>query len=150
MHADAGRLHSILFVEDVAETRRGMERLLKPLGYRVASVADAESAVCAAHKRAPDLILIDLGMPSRDVLAIGRDIRERAALDGVPVVVIAAEYDVEAENQQAGAGDYIAHLADFEQLESLLERIFAAEKPAVAEQTTRSFAAAIAPCAAGD
>lgn len=134
MCADTGQLRTILFVEDVTETRRGMERLLKTSGYRVIPVADAESAVSAMRERTPDVILIDLGMPPRDVLAAGRDIRERAMLDNVPVVVIASGFDVERLDEPAGGGDFITHLDDFEQLENLLERILTTGKPATGER----------------
>jgi DNA-binding response OmpR family regulator len=51
----------ILLVHDVEETRDGIEKLLKVDGYRVDSVRYEGDAVVTAQRRAPNLIMVNLG-----------------------------------------------------------------------------------------
>jgi len=78
----------ILVVEDVHETRDGIEKLLKVDGYRVMLARDELDAIESAQRQRPDLILVSLaGLPG-EVLGSGRRIRESAAAgDDVPVVI---------------------------------------------------------------
>src|SRR2546421_8404831 len=77
----------ILVVEDVHETRYGMERLLTADGYRVSLARDEDDAIENAQQRRPNLILISLpGVPNEVIAAA---VRVREALntgDEVPVV----------------------------------------------------------------
>src|ERR1051325_3755854 len=78
----------ILVVEDVHETRDGIEKLLNADGYRVTLARDEVDAAESAQRQRPDLILVSLaGLPG-EVLGSGRRIRESAAArDDVPVVI---------------------------------------------------------------
>ncbi|MGH8832518.1 MAG: hypothetical protein ACREXV_15740, partial [Polaromonas sp.] len=51
----------ILVVQDVEETRDGIEALLLADGYRVDTARDEKDAVMRAQRRYPDLILVNLG-----------------------------------------------------------------------------------------
>ena len=75
-------------VEDVEETRDGIEQLLTADGYRVAPARDEEDAVVRAKRAPPHLILVSLGGPAIEVIATAARIRDRAQLSqGVPVVL---------------------------------------------------------------
>src|SRR6185503_17723444 len=78
----------ILVVEDVHETREGIEKLLKVDGYRVLLARDELDGIESAQRQRPDLILVSLaGLPG-EVLNSGRRIRESAAAgDAVPLVI---------------------------------------------------------------
>ena len=79
----------ILVVEDVHETRYGMEKLLMADGYRVCLARDEGEAIEDLQQKCPDLILVSLpGMPNEVILAATR-IRESAnAAEQVPVVIL--------------------------------------------------------------
>lgn len=77
----------ILVVEDVHETRYGMEKLLTADGYRVSLARDEKDAVENVQLRRPDLILVSLpGLPNDVILAATR-IRDGADGLQVPVVI---------------------------------------------------------------
>jgi hypothetical protein len=59
----------ILVVNDVEETRDGLEKLLHADGYRVDPARGEEDAVCTAKCHRPALILISLGGQQREVVA---------------------------------------------------------------------------------
>lgn len=67
----------ILVVEDVEETRDGIERLLKADNYRVEPAREEQDAILRAIRSKPDLILVSLGRPAADVILTAVRIRER-------------------------------------------------------------------------
>jgi DNA-binding response OmpR family regulator len=114
----------ILVVEDVHETRDGIEALLMADGYRVASARDVRDAIESAQRTRPDLILISLsGSPSEVVLS-ARSIRERADVgEQVPVVVFCIEGIDEGAEVEIGENVYLTLPDNFNQLRSLIARL---------------------------
>src|SRR2546426_1443679 len=82
----------ILVIEDMEETRDGIEKLLQADGYRVDPARNEDDAIRRAARECPDLILISPGGPGIDVSATARRIRQRAELsEAVPVVIFCIE-----------------------------------------------------------
>ena len=114
----------ILVVEDVAETRDGIEKLLKADGYRVAVARDERDAIESAQRKRPDLILVSLAGLPREVIATARRIRERAGVgEQVPVVVFCVEGIGEGGEVAIGQNVHITQPDNFNQLRSLLTRV---------------------------
>lgn len=97
---------TVLVVEDDGSLRAVLAATLKAAGHRVVSAANAaEGRRWLAHY-APDLVLLDLGLPDGDGLDLIGHIRERGA---TPVLVLSAR-DAEAVKVRAldlGADDYV-------------------------------------------
>jgi CheY-like chemotaxis protein len=88
MTAHLEQRSTILVIEDVEETRYGIERLLTASGFRVNTARDEEEAVLKASLRRPDLILISPGLDVFQVLSVATRIRKRAGLgEEIPFVV---------------------------------------------------------------
>src|SRR5712692_3437166 len=115
---------SILVVEDVAETRDGIEKLLTADGYRVAVARDERDAIESARRKRPDLILVSLaGLPS-EVIVSARRIREGAEVgDDVPVVIFCVESIGEGDEVALGENVHISRPDNFNQLRRLLTRL---------------------------
>lgn len=114
----------ILVVEDVHETRDGIEKLLKADGYRVALARDEVDAIESAQLRHPDLILVSLAGLPREVIVTARRIRERADVEeNVPVVVFCDEEIGEGEEVAIGHNVHVTRPDNFNQLRSLLARL---------------------------
>ena len=115
---------TILVVEDIEETRDGIELLLITDGYRVEAVRNERDAVESARRKRPDLILVSLGGTSSEVIATARRIRTRAELgNDVPVVVF---YSIEVGNGaevDIGQNVYATRPDNFNQLRKLLTRL---------------------------
>ncbi len=94
-------------VEDDAGIREPLVRALAREGYDVEAVADGAAAVREALAGAPDLLLLDLGLPGLDGLEVCRLVRrERRRL---PILVLTArdeELDL-VQGLDAGADDYV-------------------------------------------
>jgi len=121
----------ILIVEDVAETRDGIEKLLKADGYQVAVARDEHDAIESAKRENPNLILVSLaGLPS-EVIATARRVRGHADLgDQVPVVVFCVESIDEGDDLAIGENVHISRPDNFNQLRGLLARLLR-EEPSV-------------------
>ena len=114
----------ILVVEDVHETRDGIEKLLMADGYRVALARDEVDAIVSARLKRPDLILVSLAGLPRDVIASARSIRDRATVGAeVPVVVFCFEEIAEGDEVALGQNLYVTRPDNFNQLRSLLSRL---------------------------
>jgi CheY-like chemotaxis protein len=128
MNTEKERRQTILLVEDDGATLPLLKALLNRLGYRVITAIDEKDVLDNIPQwlLETDLLLLNQGMPTQDVLAAGRRIRQHLSTDGnLPVVVIAHKYgkDMEGKDERDGQNDWITYLEDSEQLESLLGRL---------------------------
>jgi DNA-binding response OmpR family regulator len=114
----------ILVVEDIQETRDGLEKLLKTDGYCVSMARDEQDATDKARVKPPDLILVSLaGLPS-EVIEAARRIRERADVEEyVPVVIFCADGIVDGDEVNIGQSVYLTRPDNFNQLRRLLVRL---------------------------
>jgi CheY-like chemotaxis protein len=111
-------------VEDVHETRDGIEKLLKADGYHVAVARDELDAVDSARLRSPNLILVSLAGSPREVISTARRIRERAEVgETVPVVVFCIGEIAEGDEVAIGHNVHVTHPDNFNQLRALLTRL---------------------------
>ena len=114
----------ILVVEDVQETREGIEKLLLVDGYRIALARDEQDGIESARRQPPDLILVSLeGLP-REVILSARRIRESAAIgEDVPVVVFCIDDIAQGDEVAIGENVHLTRPDNFNQLRSLLARL---------------------------
>lgn len=109
LNRDAEDVHAaarVLVVEDDPEIRRFIRVALTSEGHDVAEASDVERAIVEAGLRAPDLVVLDLGLPDADGVAFVRHFRTWAS---APVLVLSArsgETD-KVRALDAGADDYL-------------------------------------------
>lgn len=113
----------ILVVEDVHETRDGIEKLLKLDGYRVVTARDELDGIERAQRQRPDLILVSLAGRLSEVLICGRRIRESAADEEIPIVGF--DFDEIAAGAEVAVGKnvHITHPDNFNQLRDFIARL---------------------------
>lgn len=83
-------MKTILQIEDNYANRLLVERVLKPHGYRLLNAIDGQSGVDAALAEAPDLILLDMGLPDMDGQTLVAVLRDAPQLEGVPIIALTA------------------------------------------------------------
>jgi len=76
----------VLVVDDEANIRRMLRRLLESEGYRVREAADGNAAVSSLEELEPDVVLLDLMLPGRDGLSVLEEIGARWPV--LPVVMM--------------------------------------------------------------
>ena len=115
---------NILVVEDIQETREGIERLLMVDGYRIALARDEQDGIESARRQRPHLILVSLAGVSTEVIVSARRIREKAAIGvDVPVVVFCIEEIAEGDEVAISENVHVTRPDNFNQLRSLLARL---------------------------
>jgi two-component system response regulator MprA len=97
----------VLVVDDDPPIRRMLERTLTTEGYEVASAADGGEALAAVERAAPDLLVLDIGMPGLDGLAVCRRLRQSGL--ALPILLLTARdaVDERVAGLDAGADDYL-------------------------------------------
>ena len=126
----------ILVVEDVDETRYGMEKLLKADGYRVSLARHENEAIENAQQKCPDLILVSLAGSPNEIIMAAERIREAADVNArVPVVIFCAEGIDEGEEVAIDQNVHLICPDNFNQLRGLLVRLLREIKFAPAHQT---------------
>ncbi len=131
MSDEDGRGAIILVVEDVEETRDGIEDLLKSDGYRPIPARHEEDAVERARRQRPDLILVSLDGLGTDVIATARRIRRRAELgEEVPVVIFCVPTIAQGAEVEIGQNVHVTRPDNFDQLRGFLRRLLRHLPPA--------------------
>src|SRR5215470_475813 len=80
----------ILVVDDSADNVAMISLDLQHQGYRVVTASNGEDAVKVATQMLPNLILMDINLPTLDGLGATRRILDHEAMRDVPVVAITA------------------------------------------------------------
>jgi len=96
----------ILIIEDEAPIRRFLRASLAEQGYRFNEAETAKEGLQLAAAQPPDLIVLDLGLPDQNGLAVMRQIRDWSQ---VPIIIVSArgqEHD-KVLALDAGADDYL-------------------------------------------
>ena len=97
---------TVLLVEDDAQMRKFVRIALESHDYRVIEAQSGDEAIRQASAYTPDAVLLDLGLPDMDGLAVAKRLREWTA---VPILVISArgQEDVKVQALDGGADDYL-------------------------------------------
>jgi DNA-binding response OmpR family regulator len=123
---------TILLIEDDGSIRSAVTRALTDLGHVVTSSSTGMSGLEAAVDNAPDVVLLDLGLPDIDGLQVLAMLR---AVSTVPVIILTARDD-DADMVRAldsGADDYVVKPFGIEQVEARLRAILRRSGSAVTE-----------------
>ena len=101
----------ILVVDDEADGREMLTRMLESWGAQVRAAGSADEAIAALHDDRPDLLISDIGMPRVDGYELMRRIRSMAAPDRRDLPAIALTAFARSEDavkaQQAGYGVHL-------------------------------------------
>jgi CheY-like chemotaxis protein len=81
---------TVLVVDDLADARDVMARLLRLGGYKSVTAEDGFAALNAVESEAPDLVLLDVTMPEMDGVEVLRRLRDHPRWKHLPVVLFTA------------------------------------------------------------
>jgi two-component system cell cycle response regulator DivK len=109
---------SILYVEDNADNRLLIRRILNAEGYEVLEADSAAQALRVIQDQTPDLILMDINMPDVDGYTLTAQLKARPDLKHIPVIAMTANAlkgDRE-RSLEAGCDGYIQKPIDVDHL----------------------------------
>jgi two-component system KDP operon response regulator KdpE len=106
---------TVLVVEDDASLNAALAATLKAAGYRPVTARTAAEGLRWFAHYAPDLVLLDLGLPDRDGLTVISEIRTKSQ---TPIVVLSARNaeGMKVEALDLGADDYVGKPFGVEEL----------------------------------
>jgi two-component system, OmpR family, response regulator MprA len=101
------RTERVLVVDDDPPLLRMLERTLVAEGFEVTVAPDGGTALVAAERAAPDVIVLDVAMPALDGLAVCRRLRSKGL--PTPILMLTARDAVpdRVAGLEAGADDYL-------------------------------------------
>jgi CheY-like chemotaxis protein len=88
---------TVLVVDDEANIRELLRRILEPEGYAVADAHDAPSALAAMSAHSPHVVFLDVHMPGENGLWLADQIRER--FPTAATVLATADPDIAAADR---------------------------------------------------
>ena len=113
----------VLAIDDEPAIRRFLRTSLRAEGYDIIEAETAEAGLAEIRRRAPDLVMLDLGLPGMDGIEMIRRLREGGST--VPIIVLTSRTDEagKVEALDLGADDYVTKPFG---MDELLARIRAA------------------------
>ncbi len=112
----------VLLVEDEPAIRRALALTLSARGYRVSIAEDGTSGLDRAAELAPDVIVLDLGLPDLDGMHVICAVR---GYSRVPIVVLSGRSGSgdKVDALEAGADDYVTKPFDVNELVARLRAV---------------------------
>jgi CheY-like chemotaxis protein len=117
----------ILLVEDNEMNRDMLSRRLQRRGHSVLMAQDGEQGRAMAQSEAPDLILMDIGLPDMDGWEVTRLLKSVDDTRHIPIIALTAHALV-TDRQKAfdvGCNDYDTKPVDFARLTEKMEHLLA-------------------------
>ena len=118
----------ILYVEDNEDNAYMLSRRLKRKGFEVITAADGAAGIESARRDAPDLILMDLGLPVVNGWEASRRLKAMAETNAIPIIALSA-HALEGERDKAlaaGCDDFDTKPVEFTRLIAKIEAALAA------------------------
>jgi CheY-like chemotaxis protein len=94
----------VLVIDDEPETVRMLAAALELFGHTPSTALSGKDALALAEHDPPEAVLLDLMMPVMDGFEVTRRLRELPETASVPIVVITASQEMEAEDRAKACG----------------------------------------------
>ena len=114
----------ILYIEDNADNRLLIRRVLMAEGFRVVDAENAQKALEVVETLHPDLILMDINLPEMDGYTLTAKLRVKPHLSKIPIIALTANVmrgDRE-RTLEAGCDGYIQKPIDVDQFTHQINR----------------------------
>lgn len=118
----------VLYVEDDPRSRLVIKKFLESAGCQVYEAVDGDQGVEKALTLNPDVIILDIMLPTMDGVEVARIVRETEPISKIPIIALTAKAMAGDRERilAAGCNDYIAkpinvHLL-LQKLSHVLER----------------------------
>lgn len=114
---------TIVYIDDNQDMLKLVERILSSEGYRVVTAISPSEGIRKVKKEKPDMVLLDINMPSMDGYKVCSKLQENDATSLIPVVFLTAlaKDKNKAKAFAAGGVDYLLKPIERESLISIIE-----------------------------
>jgi CheY-like chemotaxis protein len=118
--AAPGARHTVLVVDDNRDAADTLAELVRILGHAAEATYDGDAALAAAERLRPDVVFLDLALPSLDGYEVARRLRSGAA--NVRLVALSGfgRADDRARSRAAGFDEHLVKPADLAAIRTAL------------------------------
>ena len=112
--------HRVLVVDDDQDSANTLAWTLETLGHEVQIAHDGDSAIALAKKFAPDIILLDIGLPKADGYQVCKAMRAIPALQNVRIIAQTGWNEEGQKSKEAGFNDHLVKPVTMDMLQRVL------------------------------
>ena len=125
---DEGSVKKILLVDDEVEFTRVLEMSLRKAGYDVEQVPNGLEGLERARSGRPDLIVLDLRLPTLDGHTVCQMLKADQAYRHIPIIMLTASREQEDQEWAArtGADLYMTKPCRLQELKDAISRLLTA------------------------
>jgi len=126
----------VLVADDNRDSADSLALALSLEGWPVSTAYDGPTALAAACREAPGVVLLDIGLPGLDGYAVGEAIRAQPALHATWLIAVTG-YGQEKDRERSRAAGFDAHLVkplEWEVLQGLLAEVLNGSPPTRGER----------------
>ena len=127
----AGVSLRLLVIDDNVDATNSLGALLQALGHTVRTAYDGPAGIALAREFAPDVVLLDLGMPGMSGYDVARALRAQASRQTIVAVTGWGDTAAKRQAQEAGFDHHLVKPVDEADLISLLGDVAKSRLPAV-------------------
>ncbi|MDH2412980.1 response regulator [Nocardioides sp. CER19] len=137
----------VLVVDDEPQILRALAINLRARGYEVTTAGDGAEALAAVGAQPPDVVVLDLGLPDMDGVAVIEGLRDWSK---VPILVLSGRSDSadKVDALDAGADDYVTKPFGMDELLARLRAMVRRNAPDDPEESAVAFGDAVVDLAA--
>jgi signal transduction histidine kinase/FixJ family two-component response regulator len=99
----------VLLVDDNPDVLEGLRALLEVHGHQVETAADSASALRTSQHFAPDIAILDIGLPGMDGYELAAELRQQPGFAATHLVAMTG-YGQPADRKRSRAAGFAAHL----------------------------------------
>jgi signal transduction histidine kinase len=129
---DSGK-PTVLLIEDNEDGREMMATMLGAFGYSVQQAADGLQGVQMAHAGAPDVALVDIGLPGIDGYEVARRLRQEAQTRNIKLIALTG-YGLAEDQRRVLEAGFDMHLVKPVDIDNLLEALGRCKQAEAAEK----------------
>jgi CheY-like chemotaxis protein/two-component sensor histidine kinase len=105
----ANRHERILVVDDNSDAAELLSLMLEKAGYQTTAVADGPTAIEAAERLTPEVVILDIGLPGMSGYEVAEHLRHDARLAGTSLIALTG-WGTPADQRKAFAAGFDVHL----------------------------------------
>jgi CheY-like chemotaxis protein len=128
--------HRILVVDDIRDSADSLARLIRNLGYDSQALYSGQEAIAETAAFAPDMVLLDVGMPGLDGYETVKAIRQQRGAVHVIIVAVTGK-TTDEDKQQAYAAGFDLHIAKPMNVQKLKELLALLDPDGVTSSVNR-------------
>lgn len=119
----------VLVADDEQQLALALKIRLQSRGYDVQMASNGRQVLELAESAQPDLIILDVVMPTMDGYSCLRELNHRFGRGKIPVIVLTARDRMKDLFELEGIADYVVKPFDHEDLLIRIDRVFRHETP---------------------